>query len=155
MGAAVEEVVDGLDVFIRLELATLARAAQNAISLRFRQLGSNSDFATMTDIDVLLQENRKFEPPPEFRLTANVSSPEIYDKAERDLEGFWAEQARELEWIKPWKKVLEWKPPHAQWFVGGKINVAVNCVDRHIAGARRNKAALIWEGEPGDKRTLT
>ena len=109
----------------------------------------------MTDIDVLLQENRKFEPPPEFRLTANVSAPEIYDKANLDYEKFWAEQARELEWIKPWKKVLEWKPPHAEWFVGGKLNVSVNCIDRHVRGARRNKAALIWEGEPGDRRTLT
>ena len=107
------------------------------------------------NIDVLLEETRKFEPPPEFRLTATVSSPEIYDKASRDLEKFWAEQARELEWIKPWKKVLEWKPPHAQWFVGGKLNVAANCVDRHIAGPRRNKVALAWEGEPGDHRTLT
>ena len=109
----------------------------------------------MTDIDVLLQENRKFEPPPEFRLTANVSAPEIYDKANLDYEKFWAEQARELEWIKPWKKVLDWKPPHSEWFVGGKLNVAVNCIDRHVRGARRNKAALIWEGEPGDRRTLT
>ncbi|HEV7839222.1 MAG TPA: acetate--CoA ligase [Gemmatimonadaceae bacterium] len=109
----------------------------------------------MTDIDVLLQENRKFDPPPEFRLTANVSSPEIYDKAGLDTERFWAEQARELEWIEPWQKVLDWKPPHAEWFVGGKLNVAANCVDRHVRGARRNKAALIWEGEPGDRRTLT
>ncbi|MEP6857363.1 MAG: acetate--CoA ligase [Gemmatimonadales bacterium] len=107
------------------------------------------------DIDVLLQENRKFEPPGEFTLTANVSSPGIYQNAERDTEKFWAEQARELEWIKPWKKVLDWKPPHAQWFIDGKINVAVNCVDRHVRGSRRNKAALIWEGEPGDTRTLT
>ena len=109
----------------------------------------------MTDIDVLLTENRKFEPPPEFRLTANVSSPEIYEKAARDPEKFWAEQARELEWIEPWKKVLDWDPPHAKWFTGGKINVAANCIDRHIGGPRRNKAALIWEGEPGDQRTLT
>jgi acetyl-CoA synthetase len=109
----------------------------------------------MTDIDVLLQENRKFEPPSEFRLTANIASSDIYDKAELDPEKFWAEQARELEWIKPWKKVLEWKPPHVQWFTGGKLNISVNCVDRHVRGARRNKAALIWEGEPGDRRTLT
>jgi len=115
-----------------------------------------NNFAPMTDnIDVLLEETRKFEPPPEFRLTANVSSPEIYDKAERDSEKFWAEQARELEWIKPWQKVLDWKPPHVKWFVGGKLNVAANCVDRHIGGARRNKVALVWEGEPGDHRTLT
>ena len=100
----------------------------------------------MTDIDVLLQENRKFEPPAEFRLSALASSPDIYQKAAADPEKFWAEQARELDWIKPWKKVLEWEPPHAKWFIGGQLNIAANCIDRHVAGARRNKAALIWEG---------
>ena len=109
----------------------------------------------MTDIDVLLQENRKFEPPREFTGAANVASPGIYEEAARDPEKYWADQARELEWIKPWSKVLEWKPPHAKWFVGGKLNIAANCIDRHINGPRRNKAALIWEGEPGDQRTLT
>jgi acetyl-CoA synthetase len=109
----------------------------------------------MNDIDVLLQENRKFEPSPEFAREANVSSAEIYEKAARDPEKFWADQARELDWIKPWTKVLEWKPPHAKWFIGGKLNVAANCIDRHLSGARRNKPALIWEGEPGDERTLT
>jgi acetyl-CoA synthetase len=109
----------------------------------------------MADIDVLLQENRKFPPPEEFRSRAHVRSREIYDKAAADPEAFWAARAGELEWIKPWKKVLQWKPPHCKWFVGGKLNVAVNCVDRHIRTATRNKAALIWEGEPGDKRTLT
>ena len=109
----------------------------------------------MTDIDVLLEENRKFEPPPQFARGANVPSPDIYDKASRDPEGFWADQARELDWIKPWTKVLDWKPPHSQWFIGGKLNVAANCVDRHVANGRSNKSALIWEGEPGDSRTLT
>jgi acetyl-CoA synthetase len=109
----------------------------------------------MNDIDVLLQENRKFEPPPGFARQANVSSADIYEKAARDPEKFWADQAQELDWIKPWTKVLEWKPPHAKWFIGGKLNVAANCIDRHLSGARRNKAALIWEGEPGDERTLT
>ena len=109
----------------------------------------------MTDIDVLLTENRKFEPPAEVKRRANVSSPEIYEKAARDPEKFWAEQAKQLEWIKPWTKVLEWDPPHAKWFIGGKLNIAANCIDRHIRGANRNKAGLIWEGEPGDRRTLT
>ena len=109
----------------------------------------------MTDIDVLLEENRRFEPPPEFKRTAVVSSPTVYDKASLDLEGYWAEEARTLDWIKPWTKVLEWKPPHAEWFIGGKLNVSVNCVDRHVAGKRADKPALIWEGEPGDSRTLT
>jgi acetyl-CoA synthetase len=109
----------------------------------------------MTDIDVLLTENRKFAPPPEFKRRANISSPAIYEQAERDPETFWAEQARLLEWIKPWTKILEWNPPHAKWFTGGKINVAANCIDRHVRGPRKDKAALIWEGEPGDQRTLT
>ncbi len=109
----------------------------------------------MTDIDVLLTENRKFPPTGEFTAAAQISSREIYDEAARDPEAFWARMADELEWTKRWDRVLDWKPPYAKWFVGGKINVAVNCIDRHIRGARRNKAALIWEGEPGDRRTLT
>jgi acetyl-CoA synthetase len=109
----------------------------------------------MTDIDVLLEENRKFEPPPEFKREAIVKSPAIYEEAARDPEKFWADQARELEWIRPWSKVLEWTPPHAKWFIDGKINVSANCIDRHIKGPRKDKAALIWEGEPGDQRTLT
>jgi acetyl-CoA synthetase len=109
----------------------------------------------MTDIDVLLQENRKFPPPPSFTTSANVSTANIYDEAARDPEKFWAGEARQLAWIKPWTKVLEWNPPHAKWFIGGKLNVAANCIDRHLNGPRREKAALIWEGEPGDERTLT
>jgi acetyl-CoA synthetase len=107
------------------------------------------------NIDALLTENRKFPPPEEFQRAAHVSHPSIYTNAERDPESFWATQANELEWFERWTKVLDWKPPHAEWFVGGKLNVSVNCVDRHIHTARRNKAALIWEGEPGDRRTLT
>jgi acetyl-CoA synthetase len=109
----------------------------------------------MTDIDVLLEENRTFDPPAEFKRSANVSTDQIYEQAGRDPEKFWADQARELEWIKPWSKVLEWTPPHAKWFIGGKINVSTNCIDRHLKGPRRDKAALIWEGEPGDEKTLT
>ena len=109
----------------------------------------------MTDIDVLLQEDRRFPPPEDFVRNADVSSAEIYDRAAKDPEGFWAEQAGELEWSKPWSKVLDWNPPWAKWFVDGKLNASVNCLDRHVRTARRNKAALIWEGEPGDKRTLT
>jgi acetyl-CoA synthetase len=109
----------------------------------------------MTDIDTLLQENRKFPPPDEFSRAALVSSPEIYTKAAANTEDFWADQARQLEWIKPFDKVLEWNPPHAKWFIGGKLNISVNCVDRHARGARAHAPALIWEGEPGDSRTLT
>ena len=107
------------------------------------------------DIDVLLQENRKFEPSDEFRAAAHISSSEAYDKATADPEAYWARMAGELEWMRKWDKVLEWNPPHVKWFVGGRLNISVNCVDRHVRGASRNKAALIWEGEPGDRRTLT
>ncbi|MGH7648296.1 MAG: AMP-binding protein, partial [Gemmatimonadaceae bacterium] len=108
----------------------------------------------MTDIDVLLQETRKFAPPANFSRTANVSR-DVYDRAARDPEAFWAEMARELEWSKPFTKVLEWNAPWVKWFEDGKLNASVNCLDRHLRGARRNKAALIWEGEPGDSRTYT
>ena len=109
----------------------------------------------MTDIDVLLQENRKFEPSEEFRSAAHVSTEDIFRRAADDPESFWEAEARQLDWMKPWKKVMSWHPPHVKWFEGGKLNIAVNCIDRHIRGARRNKAALVWEGEPGDRRTLT
>ena len=109
----------------------------------------------MNDIDVLLQENRKFPPSDEFRAAAQVTSPDIYDEAARDPEGYWAKMAGELQWIRPWDKVLDWKPPHAQWFIGGKLNVSVNCLDRHLDGPRRDAPAIIWEGEPGDERTVT
>ena len=114
-----------------------------------------ADKKAPVEIADLLQEDRSFPPPSEFRAKANINDPAVYERAERDPEGFWASFASELEWFAPWTKVLEWKPPHAKWFVGGKINASVNCVDRHVRGPRRNKAALIWEGEPGDRRTLT
>jgi acetyl-CoA synthetase len=109
----------------------------------------------MSEIDALLQEHRRFPPTGEFAGAANISDPAVYDKAAADPEAFWAGFARELEWMRPWDEVLRWKSPDAQWFVGGKLNASVNCVDRHVRTARRNKAALIWEGEPGDRRTLT
>jgi acetyl-CoA synthetase len=109
----------------------------------------------LKEIEALLVEERTFDPPREFVQRANVKDPKVYEEARRDPEGFWASFARELEWFKPWKKVLEWNPPYAKWFVGGKINVSYNCLDRHIKGPRKNKAAIIWEGEPGDTRTLT
>ncbi|MEP7086929.1 MAG: acetate--CoA ligase [Gemmatimonadota bacterium] len=109
----------------------------------------------MTDIDVLLEEHRKFKPPESFARNANVRSAEIYERAAKDYEGFWAECARELEWSKPFTKVLEWAPPRSTWFADGELNASVSCVDRHARGERANKAAIIWEGEPGDTRTLT
>ena len=109
----------------------------------------------MSDIDVLLQENRKFAPSEEFRQNAILSDESIYESAARDPEAYWAKEAERLHWFKKWNTVLEWKPPRAKWFLGGKINVSYNCLDRHIDTPRRNKAALVWEGEPGDRRTLT
>jgi acetyl-CoA synthetase len=108
-----------------------------------------------TEFDDLLRENRTFPPSREFRALANVADEGLYADAERDPEGFWERFATELEWSRRWDKVLDWRPPHAKWFVGGQINASVNCLDRHVRGPRRNKAALIWEGEPGDRRTLT
>jgi acetyl-CoA synthetase len=109
----------------------------------------------MSEIDALLQENRSFSPSDRFREGANISDPSIYERAAADPEGFWSSFASELEWIEPWHTVLEWKAPDAKWFVGGKLNASVNCIDRHVRTAKRNKAALVWEGEPGDRRTLT
>ncbi len=104
-------------------------------------------------LDALLTEKRKFAPPREFAARAVVSDPAIYGEAE-DFERFWAGWADELRWFRKWDTVLEWNPPHAEWFVGGKLNVCFNCVDRHLDG-RRDKRALVWEGEPGDRRTFT
>ncbi len=108
-----------------------------------------------TPIEALLKEKRKFKPPKEFAKRANARDASIYAQAAKNPVKFWEGFARELDWFKPWKKGLEWKAPYAKWFVGGKINVSYNCLDRHINTARRTKAALIWEGEPGDTRTLT
>src|SRR6185369_15267700 len=111
-------------------------------------------------IESVLQEKRKFDPPSDFAAAAHVKSFAEYEKlyaaAERDPEGFWAGVATDsLDWFHPWTQVLDWKPPFAKWFVGGKLNVSHNCLDRHLHTWRRNKAALIWEGEPGDSRILT
>jgi acetyl-CoA synthetase len=111
--------------------------------------------STSIEIDALLKEERQFPPPDDWRTRGAVTDPAIHERAEADPEAFWARFASELEWVRPWERVLEWTPPHAKWFVGGQLNASVNCADRHARTARRNKAALIWEGEPGDRRTLT
>jgi acetyl-CoA synthetase len=105
--------------------------------------------------EALLNEGRRFEPTAEFRAQANAGDESLYEWAARDREGFWAAMAERLTWFKKWEKVLEWNPPHAQWFLGGKLNVAYNCLDRHLSSWRRTKAAIIWEGEPGEERVLT
>jgi acetyl-CoA synthetase len=107
------------------------------------------------EINALLDEDRVFPPPADWQTHARVTDPEIYARAAADPEGFWSRFAIALEWMEPWRQVLDWQPPHAKWFVGGKLNVSANCVDRHARSAHRNKAAIIWEGEPGDRRTLT
>ncbi len=105
--------------------------------------------------DSLLHEDRRFPPPEGFRADALVSDPAVYAEADADIEAWWARWAGELDWDRPWDSVLEWTPPHSKWFVGGKLNVCHNCLDRHLDGPRRNKAALIWEGEPGDVKVMT
>jgi acetyl-CoA synthetase len=111
------------------------------------------------DIDSALKEQRVFEPSDEFRSKAHVGSlaeyQRLYKEAEEHPEEFWANIARELHWFKKWDRVLDWKLPFAQWFVGGQLNISYNCLDRHVATWRKNKAAILWEGEPGDSRTLT
>ncbi len=106
-------------------------------------------------IEALLDEERLFPPPQECSQNANIADPDIYQRAAKDPEAYWAQAAESLEWIRKWDRVLDWNPPIAQWFIGGKINVSVNCLDRHVRGWRRNKAAFIWEGEPGEERVLT
>ena len=111
-------------------------------------------------IESILQEKRLFHPPAEVSAQAHIKSQEeynrLYNKASSDPQQFWAELAKqELHWFQNWDKVLDWQPPFAKWFVNGKINISYNCLDRHLTTWRKNKAALIWEGEPGDSRTLT
>jgi acetyl-CoA synthetase len=111
------------------------------------------------NIESHLKEDRVFKPSRDFAKHARITSLDQYRRRYRESlrhpDKFWAREARELRWQKPWKKVLHWKAPFAKWFIGGKLNVSENCLDRHLDGPRRNKAALIWEGEPGDKRILT
>jgi acetyl-CoA synthetase len=120
---------------------------------------ANTEITPQVNIDSILQETRQFEPLKQFSERAHIKSREEYDRiyAEsiQDPEKFWAGIAADLHWFKKWDKVLEWDTPWAKWFVGGEINLSYNCLDRHVQSWRRNKAALIWEGEPGDSRTLT
>jgi acetyl-CoA synthetase len=106
------------------------------------------------DLQTLLREGRTFDPPAAFAKQAAIDHDGVYDDGARRLR-FWGDQARQLEWFTKWKKTLEWKLPHAKWFVGGKLNASVNCLDRHVRTATRNKVAIFWEGEPGDRRTIT
>ncbi len=116
----------------------------------------------MADIESLLKEKRLFPPSKEFAKSANWSPRQVAEYRKLGAKSptrFWAQMAKEhVSWFRPWKKVLDWKPPYAKWFVGGKLNVSYNCLDRHLEGPnawRRNKAAILWEGEPGDTRVIT
>ncbi|MEP7213850.1 MAG: acetate--CoA ligase [Acidobacteriota bacterium] len=112
-----------------------------------------------SNIESILDEFRVFPPPADFAATAHVKSMDEYERmyaeAAADPEAFWAKQAEELHWFKKWDTVLEWNEPFAKWFVGGKLNIAYNCLDRHLSTWRRNKAAIIWEGETGEIKTIT
>jgi acetyl-CoA synthetase len=108
-----------------------------------------TDQTSSNAVSALATENRRFEPPAELAASANVTA-EAYDEAEQDRLAFWEKQARRLEWATPWEQALEWQPPFAKWFVGGTLNVAVNCVDRHVAAGNGDRVAVHWVGEPED-----
>jgi acetyl-CoA synthetase len=114
---------------------------------------------SQSSIDSVLKESRVFDPPEAFTKQAHINSSADYERicgeAEAEPEKFWGSIAKELHWFRAWDKVLEWEPPWAKWFVGGQLNLSYNCLDRHVATWRRNKAAIIWEGEPGEIRTFT
>ena len=110
--------------------------------------------ANTGSIETLLQEERRYSPGP-LRELANWKDPAVYERARTDPAAFWAEMAGQIDWSKPWTEVCHWELPEAKWFVGAELNVCYNCVDRHLKTWRKNKAAIIWEGEPGDDRILT
>jgi acetyl-CoA synthetase len=113
----------------------------------------------MSDITSVLREKRVFPPPAAFAREAHVKSLDeyraLYRRSVEDPEGFWGEQAQALRWSRPWDRVREWNPPHARWFVGGRLNLSDNCLDRQVEGGRKDKAAIVWEGEPGEVRVVT
>jgi acetyl-CoA synthetase len=107
-------------------------------------------------IEAMLDEQRKFRPPADFQRRATIRSDAVYREAADDLEGFWAKLAAEkLEWIRKWDTTLEWNPPWAKWFRGGRLNVSANCLDRHVAAGRGDRKAYLWLGENDDERVLT
>ena len=120
-------------------------------------VGANNEEPSMSDnalFDDLLKEDRLFPPSDHFRENA-IAHAALYEEADSDVLAYWERHAKELEWFEPWQSVMEWTPPHVKWFVGGKLNLSHNCLDRHLTTARRHKAAIIWEGENGEERTLT
>src|SRR5918998_1612395 len=106
-------------------------------------------------IETLFLEQRRFPPSPEFAAQANVNDAAIYELAAADPQAYWAGEAANLDWYRPWDTVLEWDPPFAKWFNGGQLNVSVNCLDRHVDAGGGDKVAFYWEGEPGDRKVIT
>jgi len=132
-------------------------AVSMAVALYFRQAclrGPRKSRIMSTDIEALFEETRRFPPPAEFASRAGASA-EMYERAERDYVAFWAEWARKLDWIRPFTQTLDWNEPFARWFADGQLNVSANCLDRHVDAGRGEKIAFYFEGEPGDRRTIT
>lgn len=142
----------GFFYFARINIRSIQRILMKKITKKAENQSHES-------IDSVMEEHRVFAPPPEFSKQAHVKSIEQYKKMYKESllnpEKFWGEVADQLHWFKHWSKVKQWKAPDAKWFVGAKTNIAYNCVDRHLTSWRRNKAAIIWEGEPGETRILT
>jgi acetyl-CoA synthetase len=140
------------------DIASDSRISQALISKGYKMAEKAAQSAD-TNIQSVLQEQRKFEPPSGFSERAHIKSlaeyERIYKESVEEPEKFWGRVARELYWFRPWDRVLEWNAPWAKWFVGGQINLSYNCLDRHVQTWRKNKAALVWEGEPGEIRSLT
>ena len=108
------------------------------------------------ELDVLMETERTFPPPPEFAAEANISDPGVYERAADDPEAWWASWAEKLKWIEPFDAVLDWSdPPHAKWFEGGKLNVSANCLDRHVDAGNGDRVAYLWEGEDASRREVT
>ncbi|MDP3683576.1 MAG: acetyl-coenzyme A synthetase N-terminal domain-containing protein, partial [Ignavibacteria bacterium] len=120
---------------------------------------NSSQSPSQENITSVMDEKRVFHPDKEFTKSANIKSMAQYKKMYKESilnpEKFWGDIAGELHWFKYFTKVKQWNPPHAKWFIGGKTNLSYNCLDRHLTTWRRNKAAIIWEGEPGETRILT
>jgi acetyl-CoA synthetase len=118
---------------------------------------TTEDRTDAATIENLLREERTFPPPREFVENALASDPEIYGRTatEEGFRAFWAEEGNRLDWMEPWSELYEWNPPYARWYLGGKLNVSVNCLDRHVANGLGERVAYFWEGEPGDTRTIT
>ncbi|MDX6709255.1 MAG: acetyl-CoA synthetase, partial [Blastocatellia bacterium] len=146
--------------FCGTQTAFFPKSGQGQASANTCCRSNNRSMSSATNnIESVLNEKRVFTPPPEFSSGAHIRSLEELERLRQEAhdspEVFWARMAEELDWFKRWDEVLKWEPPHAEWFGGGKINIAHNCLDRHLQTWRKNKAAIIWEGEPGEQRTLT